>query len=179
MNQIKILILIVVALAIGSIGFAQEINTEQIQQAISIAYVNSNDLLESLKEKEDATEKLINLSDNYKIELELMQKEYNKKYSDYITYQNSLSDNIKLRRMQELTELENKIQQFMKLAQEDIEQQEQLLLQPLKDKINNAIRQVGIENNYTIIYDLADSGIAFINPSAIDANAQVKRKLGN
>ena len=107
-----------------------------------------------------------------------MQKEYNKKYSDYITYQNSLADNIKLRRMQELTELESKIEQFIKLGQDDIEQQEQLLLQPLKDRINNAIRQVGLENNYTIIYDLSDSGIAFITPAAIDANLQVKQKLG-
>ena len=35
-----------------------------------------------------------------------------------------MAENIKLRRMQELTDLENKIHEFMKLAQKDIEEQE-------------------------------------------------------
>ena len=70
-----------------------------------------------------------------------MQNEYNKKYSDYITYQSSLAENIKLRRMQELTELENRIQQFMELAQKDIENQEKILLEPLKQKLRKQFMQ--------------------------------------
>jgi len=80
--------------------------------------------------------------------------------------------------MQELTELENKMQQFMQLAQEDIEQQEKALLEPLKKQISDAIRQVGIEQNFTVIYDLANPGIAFVNPVAVDANPLVRAKLG-
>ncbi len=177
MNKIKLFFLCGILFIASSSIFSQEY--ERSTQLITIAYVNSNDLINELKEKEEATEKLQILNDNYKKELQIMQNEYNKKYSDYITYQSSLSDNIKLRRMQELTELENRIQQFMKLAQEDIEQQEQLLIKPLRDKVANAINLVGIEKNFTVIYDLADSGIAFINPSAIDANNLVKQKLTN
>lgn len=177
MNKIKLIFVSCIMLITTSIVMAQDF-TQNHNQTITIAYVNSIELLEGFKEKESAAEKILNLSENYKKELELMQNEYNKKYSDYITYQNSLSDNIKLRRMQELSELESRIQQFMKLAQEDIEQQEELMLSPLKDKVMNAIRQVGIENNFTVVYDLADSSIAFINPTAVDANSLVKRKLG-
>ena len=83
-----------------------------------------------------------------------MQNEYNKKYSDFITYQDNLAESIKLRRMQELTDLESRIQNFTKLAQKDIEEHEQLLLEPIKEKVNNAIEAVGIEQNYTVIYDL-------------------------
>ena len=107
-----------------------------------------------------------------------MQNEYNKKYSDYITYQGSLAENIKLRRMQELTELENRMQEFMEMAQKDIELQEKDKLEPLRKRIKDAIHAVGIEQNYTIIYDLADSGIAFLSPRAVDANPYVKQKLG-
>ena len=145
---------------------------------VTVAFVNSAELLELYPEKEAAAQQLLALSDNYKKELELMQNEYNKKYSDYITYQSSLAENIKLRRMQELTELENRMQQFMQLAQEDIENQEKALLEPLKQKISEAIRAVGIERNYTVIYDLANPGIAFVSPSAVDANPYVKQKLG-
>jgi len=144
----------------------------------SVAFVNTSDLINSLPDKTSATERLNTLSENYKQELQIMQNEYNKKYSDFITYQGSLAESIKLRRMQELTDLENRIQNFTKLAQKDIEEHEQLLLEPIKVKINDAIKAVGIEQNYTVIYDLDDSGIIFISPDAIDANPLVKNKLG-
>ncbi len=144
----------------------------------SIAFVNSLELINSLPDKKSATERLNKLSDNYKHELQIMQNEYNKKYSDFITYQESLAESIKLRRMQELTDLENRIQNFTKLAQKDIEEHEQLLLDPIKVKINDAVKAVGIEQNFSVIYDLDDSGIIFISPNAVDANLMVKAKLG-
>ncbi|SDZ82042.1 periplasmic chaperone for outer membrane proteins Skp [Porphyromonadaceae bacterium KH3R12] len=150
----------------------------QVLPQVSVAYVNTTELLDQMPEKAQATQQLLTLSENYEKELELMQNEYNKKYSDYITYQASLSENIKLRRMQELTELESRITQFMELAQKDIENREKELLEPLKQKINNAIHNVGIEQGYTVIYDLANPGIAFVSPDAVNANPYVKSKLG-
>lgn len=145
---------------------------------ISIAYVNTSEIMDKMPEKGAATQQLLTLSENYKKELELMQNEYNKKYSDYITYQSSLSENIKLRRMQELTELESKISDFMELAQKDIESQEKSMLGPLKQKIHDAIQAVGIEQKFTVIYDLANPGIAFVSPEAVNANPLVMQKLG-
>lgn len=150
----------------------------QVFPQVSVAYVNTTELLDQMPEKAQATQQLLTLSENYEKELELMQNEYNKKYSDYISYQASLSENIKLRRMQELTELESRISQFMELAQEDIENQEKELLEPLKQKINNAIHAVGTEQGYTVIYDLATPGIAFVSPDAVNANPYVRSKLG-
>lgn len=171
MSKIK-LVTISFILMLSAVLFAQEENA-----TYTVAYVNSKEILELFPEKEKTAEKLLELSENYKNELQLMQTEYNKKYSDYMDYQSSLADNIKLRRMQELTELENRIQQFMQLAQRDIEEQEQIMLDPLKEKVMNAIREVGIEKYFIVIYDLADPGIAFINPAAIDATPFVKEKL--
>lgn len=150
----------------------------QVLPQVSVAYVNTTELLDQMPEKAQATQQLLTLSENYKKELELMQNEYNKKYSDYISYQASFSENIKLRRMQELTELESRISQFMELAQEDIENQEKELLEPLKQKINNAIHAVGTEQGYMVIYDLATPGIAFVSSDAVNANPYVKSKLG-
>lgn len=171
MNKIKLTILSAFFIVSCFYGVAQQ------DVVYRFAYVNSKELLEQFPEKQDATQKLLELSENYKKELEIMQTEYNKKYSDYITYQGSLAENIKLRRMQELTELENRMQQFMQLAQQDIEQQEELMVEPLKEKIMNAIREVGLEHNYMVVYDLADPGIAFVNPAAVDAGPLVKSKL--
>lgn len=150
----------------------------QVLPQISVAYVNTSELLDQMPEKAQASQQLLTLSEDYEKELALMQNDYNKKYSDFITYQASLSENIKLRRMQELTELENRIVKFMELVQEDIKNQEKVLLEPLKQKINDTIRAVGIEHNFTVIYDLANPGIVFVSPNAINANPYVKSKLG-
>lgn len=142
-----------------------------------IAYVNTTELIEAVPEKAQATQKLTALSDSYKAELQLIQNEYNKKYSDFITYQSSLAENIKLRRMQELTDLENKMQEFMKVAQKDIEEQEKILLEPIQQKVKQAIQAVGTEQNFTVIYDTADPAILFVTPTAVNATPLVKAKL--
>lgn len=181
MTKIKLLsISILILLCSGnafSQNFGQSTNEGQLQTQIKVAYINSTELLNNFPERVEATSQLVLLSENYKKELELMQNEYNKKYSDYITYQSSLSENIKLRRMQELTELENRMQEFMELAQKDIEYQEKEMLEPLKVLIYEAVQSVGVERNYTVIYDIANPGIAFVTPSAENANPFVIQKL--
>ncbi len=181
MTKIKLFSISLLILFCGgnasSQNFGQPTNVGQLQNQIKVAYINSTELLNNFPERAEATSQLLLLSKNYKNELELMESEYNKKYSDYITYQSSLSENIKLRRMQELTELESRMQEFMELAQKDIEYQEKEMLEPLKDLIYEAVQAVGIERNYTVIYDLADSGIAFVTPLAENANSFVIQKL--
>lgn len=145
---------------------------------VIVAYINSAELIDAVPEKLAASQKLLSLSDSYKEELKLLQNEYNKKYSDYITYQGSLAENIKLRRMQELTTLENQMQQFVELAQKDIEEQEDIMLEPIKKRISDVVREIGIEQNYTVIYDVSDPAIAFITPGAVNATPLVKARLG-
>ncbi|MEA4905588.1 MAG: OmpH family outer membrane protein, partial [Petrimonas sp.] len=84
MNRTKLISLSVLFLTISATLSAQN-------SQVTVAYVNTTDLLNAFPAKEAATQKLIVLSENYKKELELMQNEYNKKYSDYITYQSSLA----------------------------------------------------------------------------------------
>lgn len=172
MTRIKVLSLSLFILLLSAHSYAQDVTQ------VRVGYINTAEILDAYPQKEQATQQLISLSENYKSELELMQNEYNKKYSDYITYQASLAENIKLRRMQELTELEHRIQEFMELGQRDIELQEQEMLEPLREQINNAVREVGIEQNFTVIYDMANPGIAFVSPNAVDANLYVMQKLG-
>ena len=155
--------------------FVEKLTAQTVQQ---IAYINSNELLEAMPDKVKASNILIDLNQKYKDELKVMQNDYNKKYSDFISYQTSMAENIRLRRMQELYELERQINEFMKLAQQDVEGQEKALIEPLRLKIKDAVYQVGIEKGFICIYDLANPAIAFVTPDAFDASGLVKQKLG-
>ncbi len=155
--------------------FVEKLTAQTVQQ---IAYINSNELLEAMPDKVKASNILIDLNQKYKDELKIMQNDYNKKYSDFISYQTSMAENIRLRRMQELYELERQINEFMKLAQQDVESQEKALIEPLRLKIKDAVYQVGVEKGFMCIYDLANPAIAFVTPDALDASGLVKQKLG-
>lgn len=169
----KLVFISVCLMALLSIN---KLSAQELQQ-VKIGYVNTNELLESLPEKKEAAATLEDLNKKYKDELKIMQNEYNKKYSDFMTYQNSMGDNIKLRRMQELTELEKNINDFMKIAQADVENHQKQLVEPLREIVKKAINEVGIEDSITCIYDTASPAVAFLTPQAIDLNDQVKKKL--
>ncbi|MDH6308214.1 outer membrane protein [Dysgonomonas sp. PFB1-18] len=167
--------LILSVLFIFSVLYADSITAQTAQQ---IAFVNSNELLEAIPDKVAASKSINDLNNKYKAELQVMQNDYNKKYSDFVSYQNSMADNVRLRRMQELYELERQINNFMKVAQDDISNQEKELIVPLRQKVKEAIYQVGVERGFICIYDLANPAIAFVTPDATDATALVKQKLG-
>jgi outer membrane protein len=168
-KKIFSILLLTITIACLNQGYAQTLER--------VAYINSKELLEFVQGKANATKSIEELNQKYKNELALMQNDYNNKYTDFLANQNDLAESIKLRRMQELYELEQNINRFMKIAQEDINSQESQLITPLKEKLNEAIRQVGIEQSFICIYDMSNPAIAFITPNAIDANPLVKVKL--
>lgn len=147
------------------------------QEVLKIATINSKELFEFVPEKKNATKIIMELDQKYKKELSLMQNDYNSKYTDFLANQNNLAESIKLRRMQELYELEQNINKFIRIAQEDIEAQEKHLIEPLREKLKNTIKEVGLEQGYICIYDLSNPAISFVTPFAIDANSLVKQKL--
>ncbi|WP_101689239.1 OmpH family outer membrane protein [Dysgonomonas massiliensis] len=164
-----------VLLVIVPLFFSNHISAQTSNQ---IAFVNSNEIFAVMPERIKASESLNELNDKYKAELEVMQNDYNKKYSDFISYQSSMGENIRLRRMQELYELERNINNFMKVAKEDVEAQEAEMLVPLRQKLKDAVYQVGVEQGYICVYDMANPSIIFVTPDAVDITPLVKRKLG-
>ncbi len=164
-----------VLLVIVPLFFSNHISAQNSNQ---IAFVNSNEIFAVMPERIKASESLNELNDKYKAELEVMQNDYNKKYSDFISYQSSMGENIRLRRMQELYELERNINNFMKVAKEDVEAQEAEMLVPLRQKLKDAVYQVGVEQGYICVYDMANPSIIFVTPDAVDITPLVKRKLG-
>ena len=52
--------------------------SQVMPQQVTIAHVNTTELLQAFPDREAATQQLLTLSENYKKELELKQKEYNK-----------------------------------------------------------------------------------------------------
>ena len=112
----------------------------------------------------------------YKNEMQVMQDEYNKKYSDFVAQQDSLTENIKMRRMQELQDMEQRTQNFIQISQQDFQKKHGELFTPIQDKLKNAIKAVGDEKGYTYILD--PQIVLYQGNTAVDATQFVKAKLG-
>ena len=97
----------------------------------------------AMPEVSDMEKQMADLNEKYKKELEQMQEEYQKKYSDFIAQQDSLTENIKLRRMQEIQDIQGRMDNFMQVAQQDVQKKQQELLQPIQQKLQGAIKAVG------------------------------------
>lgn len=157
--------------------FFTRVLLSQNNDSLRIAYVNSDYILEVMPEKEKARVKILDLNNGYKSELQIMQNDYNKKYSSFISNQTAMPENIRLRRMQELYELEKKMNEFAKISQDDVLNQEQQLINPLRAKIKTAISEVGTEKGYQVIYDVANPAILFVTPDAVDITELVLKRL--
>lgn len=145
-------------------------------QESKIAIVNTAEVMQAMPEFADMQKQMQEMEANYQKELKVMSDEYNKKYADFIAQQDSLTENIRLRRMQELEDINQRSQNFIQVSQQDFNKKQGELLTPIQEKLRNAIAAVGKENGY--LYILDPQIVLYKSDTAIDATAQVKAKLG-
>ena len=161
-----------IVLLLMLLPFAGAMNAQEAK----IAFVNAGEIFTMMPEFKDMQKKMEDLNAKYKTELETMNSEYQKKYSDFVAQQDSLTENIKVRRMQEVQDMQQRIDNFVQVAQQDVAKQQQDLMTPIQQKLQDAIKAVGAEQGYTYIID--PQVLLYTGPNAIDATPMVKTKLG-
>lgn len=83
---------------------------------------------------------------------------------------------IKDRRMSELQELDQKMNQFRTTATQDLQRQQEQLMAPIQQKVMTAIQAVGAEGDYTMIFE--NNVPIYVGKTVEDITPQVKAKLG-
>ena len=76
-----------------------------------------------------------------------------------------------------LKEQEGELGKFEQEMQKQLQTKRQETLQPILDKVNNIIKQVATENQFTYIFD-SSAGILLYAQESMDITALVKTKLG-
>ena len=147
-----------------------------IAQEMKIAIVNTTEIFSLLPETDAVENELAKLGQQYQREAQLMDDEYARKVSDLTAQNDSLTDNIRKLRVQEIDDLRGRLENFIASAQENINKKQEELFAPLRDKVQKAIDSVGEENGYA--YILNPQVLLYRGNSAIDATDKVKAKLG-
>ena len=106
-----------------------------------------------------------------------MTAEYQSKLQEYEANVASLSDLLKQTKAKEITDLQQRIQNFQVQAQDELQKKEAELLQPIIDKAKVAIKAVAEKNGYSYVFD-SSLGVLIHSPSGDDILPLVKKQLG-
>jgi outer membrane protein len=131
-----------------------------------------------MPEVAQAEKTLAETSKQYEDEYAKIQEEFQKLYAEYqkLDADASTAQSIKDRRLQELQERNTKAQQFAQTAQQDLEKKQAELMQPIQEKMIKAIKTVGTNNNFTMIFPAEVP--AYIGSDVTDVTPLVKAQLG-
>lgn len=148
--------------------------------AQKFAHYNTEEIAKVYPAFLTAQTELENLGKQYESDLQEMQKELQTKFEKYQAEVNeSTPANMRQRREQELNDLQQRIQQAYQDNQQAFQQEQAKKMQPIMQKLQDAVAAVLKEGGYVYGIDKAAVGGITINESlSTDITGQIKTKLG-
>ncbi|HEX2934052.1 MAG TPA: OmpH family outer membrane protein [Bacteroidales bacterium] len=156
-----------------TVGFAQ-------QKALKFGHINKQEIIVLMPERDSAFVKLQKYGQDLNDQLEAMNVELNKKIEDVSKKEKegALSDLVKKTKYEEITQMQTRIQEFQQNASTEYNQKQAELLQPIVEKLDKAIGEIGKEGGFMYIFDISSNTIPYISADSQNITAQVKAKLG-
>jgi len=149
-------------------------------QNLKFGHINSDELIQQLPEFDSANVKLENFRTDLINALELMSVELNNKSNTYTKEMSKLSEIVRQNKEQELVDMQRRVQEFQTTAQQQLQDKQAELFQPIILKVNKAIEDVGKENGFIYIFNAAQGGplLFFDQTKSTDILVLAKAKLG-
>jgi len=168
MKLIKIFILTVI------VAFSGKVTAQELK----FGHINIQKLVTELPEKKAADAQLQAEAAKLQDQLKVMSEDLDQKYTTYLAQRDSLPDLIRATKEKEIQDLDTRIKQYNQMAQQTLAQKEQQLLQPIMQKVQNAITEVGQEQGLIYIFDISSQVVLYHSDKSIDCEPLVKAKLG-
>ena len=147
-------------------------------QNYKFGHINSSELLSIMPDRDSAMLELQNYSQMLQQEIEALQMEYQNKVAAYQEKEQTYSDLVRESKLKEIQEMQGRMQEFQMTAQQDYQQKEAELFQPIMDEAQNAIEKVAKANGFTYVFDLSAGGLVYFSEESVDILPLVKKELG-
>ena len=148
-----------------------------VLQAQKFGHVSSEALLQAMPEYDSAQLKLQELQQHYELEIERIQVEINKKIEEFNQNEATMSELIKEAKASEVQELQMRLQNYSQTAQQDLQQQSQIVIQPVMEKARGAIEEVANEHGLIYVFDISQGNPVYTSEESLDMLQLVKAKL--
>ena len=141
-------------------------------------YCSYKGLVKALPEYALVESHLDELQAKFDAEVERSDREFNQKYADFIEAQSQFPDNIRIKRHKELQELMEMSMAFKDEIRRAMREARREMMQPLHDKVDEAVMKVCVDGYYDYILNTDDCAYIAINPiSGEDITEKVKKEL--
>lgn len=164
----KKLITICAALIMATAASAQQ----------KIGHLNSVDIIQALPEYKQMSDAVEKKKQEYAVMMQNMYGEYDKKSKDLQANAATMTQLMQNTKMQELQDLEKRMNDFQGKAQQDLQEYAQKLAQPLQDKYLKGVKAVAKEQGYDYVFDVAANGLVNFPETGTDLTQAVKTKIG-
>lgn len=163
-----VILLFIVALLSPMMSFAQ--------QKVKFGHINYGDVIKEMPGIDSVQKVITDFQAELQATGEGMYAEFQKKQAEYQELGNKGTSAAVIKiKEDELTQMYTRIQEFSQAAEQDLQNKQLELLKPFQEKILEAIKEVGKENNFTYIFDT--STLTYYEQGE-DISAKVKAKLG-
>ena len=151
-----------------------------VAQDVKIAYINAQEVFAAMPELSNIETQLSQKQEQINKNGQALIDEFNKKAEEFETSSANSSETVIQDQQKQLQSIQERYQLFLQNSQQEMNQLQQQLLEPLNQKIADAIKIVGDTNNYTYVFDVStmQSPIVYVNPSATNITQDVKNQLG-
>jgi len=149
-------------------------------QSLKFGHINSDELIQALPEFDSANVSLENFRKDLINALELMTVELNNKSDAYNKESKNLSELVRASKEQELVDMNRRIQEFQTNAQQQLQEKQAALFQPIMAKVDKAIKDVGKENGFIYILTVGQGSslVYFDETKSTNVMVLAKAKLG-
>ena len=161
-----------ITLAMGILCMALAVNAQKF------GHITAELLLQDMPEYDSAQIKVQELRQTYDLEIERIQVEINKKIEEFNQTEATMGNLIREAKASEIQEMQVRLQNFAQTAQQDLQQQSMVLIQPVMDKARKAIEEVAVENGLLYVFDMSQGNPVYASPESVDMLPLVKAKLG-
>jgi outer membrane protein len=148
------------------------------QQALKFGHVDSDAVFSALPDLASVEKQMEVEYKKQETQLTSMQEQLKADQQKYISEAKSLTPEVRAEREQSLMQMNERVQTFYTLAQQQLQAKENELKTPLVKKVQDAIRQVGDENGFIYIFEEKAGLTVYHSTKSVDVTPLVKTKLG-
>jgi len=149
--------------------------------AQKFAMVDMEYIMKNIPAYETANEQLTQISKKWQSEVDIQMQEVQKMYKNYQTELVFLSEDMKVKREEEIVAKEKAAQELKRTyfgTEGELFKKRQSLMKPIQDEVYTAIQEISKEKDFSLIFDKSSSmNIIFTSPK-LDISDLVLQKLG-
>jgi outer membrane protein len=149
--------------------------------AQKFAMVDMEYIMKNIPAYETANEQLNQISKKWQSEVEAQMQEVQKMYKNYQTELVFLSDEMKVKREEEIVAKEKAVQELKRTyfgPEGELFKKRQSLMKPIQDEVYTAIQEISKEKDYELVFDKSSSMSVLFTSPKLDISDAVLQKLG-